>query len=129
MRKSIVFLCCGLLMVLVAARPIHAEATKYVEITKPFANIYRFLDPKSELIKLAKRGEFYELVYEGTSWYQIKIKESVGWLEHTNGVVTEAPKFLFFSVSFWIFMLFVILVVGALGGISYLIYRQKSAES
>lgn len=129
MRKSIVFLGCGLLMLLATARPVHAEATKYVEITKPFANIYRYLDPKSETLKLAKRGEFYELVYEGTAWYQVKIKESVGWLEHTSGTVTEAPKFLFFSVSFWTFTLFVILILGALVGISYLIYRQKGAAS
>jgi len=119
---------CCILVCLVAAQAVRAEPTKYVEVTTPFAKIYRYLDPKSEVLKLAKKGEFYELVYPGTAWYQIKVKDNVGWLERTAGAETDAPKFLFFSVSFWTLSLFIILLFGTLGGVSYIIYRQKTAE-
>jgi hypothetical protein len=130
MRKSVLFLigCCTLIC-LIAAKGVQAEATKYVEVTSSFAKVYRYLDPKSEVLKLAKKGEFYELVYEGTAWYQIKIKESVGWLEHRAGQVTDAPRFMFFSVSFWTLAMFIILLLGTLGGVAYMIYRQKNAET
>jgi hypothetical protein len=125
MRKSLLFVGCCALICLFAAKAVFAEATKYVEVTTPFAKVYRYLDPKSEVLKLVKKGESYELVYEGTAWFQIKIKESVGWLDHREGKVIDAPRLL---VSFWGLILFIILLLGTLGGVSYLIYRQKTAD-
>ena len=77
------FLFCAVtaLFVMACYAPSHAEASKYVEIKSPFANIYEYLDPKSTIIQQAKKGDHYELVYEGTSWYQVKTREKVGWLE------------------------------------------------
>ena len=41
---------------------INAKENNYVEIKKPFANIYEYLDPKSNILKQAKKGDFFELV-------------------------------------------------------------------
>jgi hypothetical protein len=128
MRKPLCLVGLCAIAVMLMVRSAGAEPTKFVQITEPFAKVYRYLDPKSEVIKLARKGESFELVYEGTSWYQIKIKDSVGWLEHRYGVITDAPHFLAFSVSFWTLALFVVLLLGTLGGVSYMIYRRKAEE-
>ena len=127
MKRCVLLAVCGL-MCLAAVRQVHAAQSAYVEIKKPFANIYEFLDPKSNIIRQAKKGEFFELVYEGTSWYQVKIKEKVGWLEKRAGDVVDAPKFLFYSIPFGTFALFIILLIATLTTVSFMIYRQKTAE-
>ena len=48
--------------------------TRYVEIKKPFASVYEYLDPKSQILVQATKKDHFELVYEGTSWYQVKVK-------------------------------------------------------
>jgi len=104
--------------------PGQAGTSKYVEIKSAFANIYEYLDPKSTVIQQAKKGDHYELVYEGTSWYQVKTREKVGWLEKRAGDVVDRADFLSpFGIA-----LFFILLAGTLGGVTYYIYKQKAAE-
>ena len=50
--------------------------TRYVEIKKPFASVYEYLDPKSQILVQATKKDHFELVYEGTSWYQVKVKNN-----------------------------------------------------
>jgi hypothetical protein len=102
----------------------HAASAKYVEIKNSFVNIYEFLDPKSNVIKQAKKGDHYELVYEGKAWYQIKIKDKVGWLEKTAGIVVNNPQYLPIGT----FLVFVVLLLGTLVGVSLYIYKQKAVE-
>jgi hypothetical protein len=99
-------------------------AARYVEIKNPFVNVYEFLDPKSNVIIVAKKGDHFELVYEGKSWYQIKIKDKVGWLEQKAGVVVNNPQYLPLGT----FFVFVILLLGTLVGVSMYIYKQKAVE-
>jgi hypothetical protein len=108
--------------------PVEAAPAQYVEVKKPFANIYKFLDPKSTIIKQAKKGDHFELVYEGTSWYQVKFREEVGWLEKRAGSVVNNPGYLFSSVSAIGFIIFLVLLAGTFGGVSFYIYKQKTAE-
>lgn len=105
-----------------------AKTDAYVKVKKPLANVYEFLDPKSTIVKQAKKGDYFPLVYEGTSWYQVKIKEKVGWLEKRAGDVVDSPKFLFYSIPFGTFTVFIILLIATLTGVSFVIYRQKNAE-
>ena len=97
---------------------------QFVEVSKPFANVYEFLDPKSTILTQAKKGDHYELVYAGTSWYQIKVKEKVGWLERRAGEIVNSPS----GIPVGPLVAFVIVLVGTLGGVFLFIQRQKAAE-
>jgi hypothetical protein len=99
-------------------------AAKYVEVTGPFVNVYEYLDPKSTVLKQAKKGDHYELVYEGKAWYQIKIKDRVGWLEKKAGIIVDNPQYLPVGT----FLAFIILLLGTLAGVSVYIYKQKAVE-
>lgn len=128
MKNCLLIAACALVSLCIVARPAMAASNGFVEVKKPFVNIYEYLDPKSNIIKTANKGDLYELVYAGTSWYQVKVKDKVGWLERRSGDIVDAPKFLFYSIPFGTFALFVVLLIVTLAGVSFLIYRQKSAE-
>jgi hypothetical protein len=123
MKQSIVSLLCFFFL-LVSFSPSRAAAPKYVEIKNPFVNVYEFLDPKSNVITQAKRGDHFELVYEGKAWFQIKIKDKVGWLDKQAGVVVNNPQYLPLGT----FLVFVVLLLGTLVGVSMYIYKQKAVE-
>ena len=127
MHRFLLFAGCVFALFLLV-RGADAAETKYVEVEKPFANVYEYLDPRSNIIKQATKGEYFELVYEGTSWYQVKIKDKVGWLEKRAGQIVDSPKFFFYSMSFSTFALFILLLIATLVGVSFIIYRQKAAE-
>lgn len=61
----------------------------YLHVTEPFANVYERLDPKSPLIRQAKKGEFLELVYNGESWHKVKIDGKIGWVEKKAGDIVN----------------------------------------
>jgi hypothetical protein len=125
MKQSIVFsvgVCAFLFFVL--AQPLHAGSGRYVKVENPLANIYEFLDPKSNIIRVAKKGDAFEMIFEGTSWYQIKVQDKVGWLEKKEGKVCDNPTTS--NAGTWIAI--TILLLGTLGGVYYYIYKQKLAE-
>ena len=126
--KKLVLVGIGLLFLAGVATQPSAKPSAYVEVKRPFANVYEFLDPKSTILRQARKGEFFPLVYEGTSWYQVKVKEQVGWLEKRAGDIVDSPRFLFYSIPFATFSLFIILLIATLTGVSFFIYRQKNAE-
>ncbi len=105
----------------------YAES-RYVEIKKSFAPVYEFLDPKSKIVIQAKKGEYYELIYEGTSWYQIKAKGKIGWLERGAGNVVKGQGITIFSIPVGTFLFFLLLLIATVAGASFLIYKQKTAE-
>ncbi|HEX2955805.1 MAG TPA: hypothetical protein VHO70_03175 [Chitinispirillaceae bacterium] len=92
-----------------------AEGNKWVEIKVGFANIYKQLDPESDIIKQAKKGDHLELVYDGTSWYQVKVGNATGWVERRSGDIvnrnTQSP------VAAIIIIL--LIIGGTTGGIVY----------
>jgi hypothetical protein len=106
-----------------------AQESKTVEIRKPIVNIYEYLDPKSDIIKQAKQGEFYELVVAGTSWCQVKVKDRVGWVELRACRITNAPPKSFLGIPVGIFALFLVLLVLTLLGVALVVYKQMSSES
>jgi hypothetical protein len=111
-----------------AFSPASAVENRYVKIKKSFANVYEYLDPKSKIIKQAKRGDYFELIYEGTSWYQVKISDQVGWLERRSGNIVENPGITVLSIPVGTFIFFIMLLIGTFIGTSLFIYRQKAAE-
>lgn len=125
--NSIKLFCLLIIASIFVILPRQTNATnngKYVEIKIPFANVYEYLDPKSTVLKQAKKGDHLELVYEGTSWYQVKVREKVGWLEKKSGEVVASPNYNLTSTMIFI----LILLAGTVGIVWYYISRQKVAE-
>jgi hypothetical protein len=125
MKQGFVFsvgVCAFLLLTF--AQPLHASSGRFVKVNISLANVYEFLDPKSNIIRVAKEGDRFEMVFEGTSWYQIKVKDKVGWLEKKAGSVVSGTSSS--NAGTWIAV--AILFLGTLGGVYYYIYKQKLAE-
>jgi hypothetical protein len=120
MKSMVTFSVVCLLVVAVFS----ARASQYVEIKAPLANIYEYLDPKSNIIIQAKKGEHYELVYPGTSWYQVKVKDKVGWLERKAGETVSSVS----TIPIGSLVLFLVLLIGTFGVVFVFIQKQRTAE-
>ena len=107
---------------------VNANSPQYVEIKRPFASIYEYLDPTSNIVIQAQMNDHFELVYEGTSWYQVKVNDKVGWVEKSAGKVVDSPGATFFSVPLSTLFFFILLLVATIFGASFLIYKQKTVE-
>ncbi len=131
--KRLVVLLSGLCLcvAVIAVRPALAQKQerKSVQIEKQFANIYEYLDPKSTIIKQARKGEAYELVYAGTSWYQVRVRERVGWLERRAGEIVDTPPMKILGVPVAVFSVIATLLVLTLAGVVVLVVRQMNAET
>ena len=65
------------------------DEIRYVEIKKPFLNIYVKLDPKSDIIRQTKKGEYLELLSKGDSWYKVRVDGKDGFLESKAGRIVN----------------------------------------
>ena len=117
-----------LLILCVSVIAVQASATRYVKVRIPFANIYEYLDPQSTILQQASQNKYFELVYEGTSWYQIKVDDKVGWLEKSAGTIIDSPGITVFSIPLGTLIFFLLLLATTIIGASLLIYKQKTAE-
>ncbi len=125
MKRSFVFFACVCAFIVMSfVNPTHAGDTKFVKIENPLVNIYEFLDPKSNIIRVAKKGDHFPLVFEGTLWYQIKVQDKVGWLDRQAGIVVNDPT----TSEAGTFIIVTILLLGTIGGAFYYIYKQKESE-
>ncbi len=113
----------GLLLVL-SVSLFAKEKTRYVKITKPYTNIYKQLDPESEVIQRAQKEDIFELIYKGKRWYKVRVDNSTGWIEIPNGIVVEKDSPPILSL-----ILFFILLIGTIASASYLIYKQNSTSN
>jgi SH3-like domain-containing protein len=99
-------------------------AAQYVQISDPFVNVYEQLNPKSNVLKMVKKGDRLELDFAGDKWYKVKIGDQIGWVERTAGHVVEGTN-VFSTV------LSIVLIVALLAGTIYVVARyinkQKTA--
>lgn len=126
--KFSTFLMGSLLFFCFISKSTFAESSQYVEIKKPFASVYEYLDPKSKILTQGSKGDHFELIYEGTSWYQVRVKDKVGWVEKNAGIVVNKPAITIFSIPVGTFFFSLLLFVATVSGVTILIYRQKTAE-
>ena len=100
------------------------EKTKYFEVKTPIANVYKALDPMSEIIKQVMVGERLEIIGEGTSWHNVLVDSKSGWIENQAGKIVHSKK------SFPIFsFLFFLLLLGGTGAFVYMkITNVKTTE-
>ena len=64
----------------------------YVEVRQAFPNVYRKLDPVSNIIGQPKKGDYLELISEGNLWYKVRMRDmdgnmQEGYLERRAGRV------------------------------------------
>lgn len=116
------------LFIVVFATSSFGKTSGYVEITKPFVSVYKYLDPKSEIIIQASKNDHFELIYEGISWYQIKVNDNVGWVEKSAGEIVTTAGATILSIPVGTFCFFLFLLIATITGTCLLIYRQKTAE-
>jgi hypothetical protein len=98
-------------------------AQQFVEISEPFVNVYEFLDPKSTVLSMVKKNDRLELIYAGTTWYQVKIGAKQGWVERKAGHVVDGPSLLSPIISI---IMIVLVLAGTIYGVSYYLKKQKS---
>lgn len=92
-----------------------AETGKWVEINAAFVNVYKRLDPKSDVIKQVKKGDRLELVNYGTSWYMIKLGNDSGWVERRYGEIVNSST----QSPVAAIVLILLIIGGTTGGIVY----------
>ncbi len=117
--KLFIFLSGPVFFLCVLAMASFAE-NRYVEIKKPFTSVYEFLDPKSQILVQATKNDVFELVYEGTSWYQVKVKDKVGWVEKSAGMIVSNPGITVFSIPLGTLLFFFLLLIATITGASFL---------
>ncbi len=115
---------CALLAVMASAIVTSVSAAQFVRVEEAFAPVYKFLDPQSEIITQAKKGDHFELVYAGTSWYQVKVNNQVGWLERRAGEVVDTPR----SAPLGAFAVFLVIILGTFIALFAFIQKQRTAE-
>lgn len=78
----------------------------YFEVKSPIANVYKELDPKSEIIKQVMVGERLQLVAQGTSWHNVKVDSKEGWIENQAGKIVKGEKpFPIFNILFLLLLI------------------------
>jgi hypothetical protein len=104
--------------------PFKAMAVQYVQITEPFVNVYERLDPKSNVLETASKGKRFDLIYAGPLWYQVKVRDQIGWVERSAGRVIEGTDV--FSTVLSIVLICAVLV-GTIYTVALYIKKQKTA--
>ena len=99
-------------------------AQQYIEITEPFVNVYEFLDPKSAVLSMVKKNDRLELIYAGTTWYQVKVGAKQGWVERKAGHVVDGPSFLSPIISIIVGLL---IIAGIMVGAIFYMKKPKKA--
>lgn len=99
-----------------------ARAASYLQVEEPLAKVYKELDPKSPIIKQVKKGEYLELIYDGTSWNKVKVDGQEGWIERRAGKIVDKKGGVPVSS-----IVLLILVIGAtIGGALYYIAKNRT---
>jgi hypothetical protein len=124
MRSVIAAVSAAVLAMILFSPSAASAASPYVRITDPFTNVYERLDPKSTVIKLAKKGDRFDLIYAGPLWYQIKVQDQIGWVERKAGRVVEGTSLFTTIISI---MLIFVLIAGTFYAVVSYIKKQKTA--
>jgi len=102
------------------------DEIRYVEVKKPFQNVYTRIDPKSDIIRQVKKGEYLELLRKGESgsWFEVKVDGKVGYLEAKAGKVVNRKGAPVITL-----LLYIVLLLGCAGGVVLYIKKQQIAPS
>ena len=111
----------ALFTVLCVSSQVHA-ANGYLLVEEPLAKVYKELDPKSPIIKQVKKGEYLELIYDGTSWNKVKVDGQEGWIERRAGKIVDKKG----GVPVGSVILLLLVAGGTLGAAFYYINKTRT---
>jgi len=100
----------------------HVEAEGFVLVEEQLAKVYKDLDPKSPLIKQVKKGEYLELIYDGTSWNKVKVDGQEGWIERRAGKIVDKQG----GVPVFSILFFIIVAAATFGAVFYYIQKNRT---
>lgn len=95
---------------------------KWVQVKAAFPNVYKELDPKSEIVQKVKKGDFLELLSEGDVWLKVKVDGQTGYLEKKAGKVVDKK-----GVSIFTLVLQILVLLGCAAGVFFYFKKQKAA--
>jgi hypothetical protein len=98
------------------------QAGSFLLVEEPLAKVYKELDPKSPIIKQVKKGEYLEIIYDGTSWHKVKVDGQEGWIERRAGKIVDKQG----GVPVGSILFLVLLAVGTLGVVFYFISKNRT---
>lgn len=110
----------ALLTVLCVTSQIQAEG--FVLVEEQLAKVYKDLDPKSPLIKQVKKGEYLELIYDGTSWNKVKVDGQEGWIERRAGKIVDKQG----GVPVFSILFFILVAAATFGAVFYYIQKNRT---
>lgn len=123
--RSLTVTGCAALLAMLLLSPFSASASaQYVLITNPFVNVYERLDPKSNVLVMAKKGDRFDLLYAGPLWYQVNVKNQIGWIERKAGRIVEGKNILSLIISIAVVLA---LMAGTVYIVASYIKKQKTA--
>lgn len=96
--------------------------TKWVQVKDAFPNVYKELDPTSEIVQKAKKGDFLELLSEGELWLKVKIDGKTGYMEKRAGKVVDKK-----GMSVFTLVLQILVLLGCAAGVFFYFKKQKAA--
>jgi hypothetical protein len=124
MMRSITLSISAATLAVLLLSPCKAAATQYVKISEPFVNVYEQLDPKSNVLKMVKKGDRLELDFAGDKWYKVRVGDQIGWVERKAGHVVEGTDVFSIVLSA---VLVCMLVAGTIFVVASFIKKQKTA--
>jgi len=95
-----------------------SEEVRYVRARRELQNVYERLDPRSDIIRQTRRGEYFELISAGESWFRIRIDGREGFLEAKNGKIVASQRAAYLTN-----LLVLIVLLGS--GVGIFIYVKK----
>ena len=115
-------LSCMMALFVVLCVSSQARAASYLLVEEPLAKVYKELDPKSPIIRQVKKGEYLELIYDGTSWNKVKIDGQEGWIERRAGKIVDKKG----GVPVTSVVLLLIVIGITIGGAFYYIAKNRT---
>jgi hypothetical protein len=102
------------------------DVIRYVEVKKAFQNVYTKLDPKTDIIRQTKRGEYLEPVQEGLSggWYKVKVDGKEGYLEAKAGRIVNRKGAQLITL-----LLYIALLAGCAAGVVLYVRKQQTPRA
>jgi len=96
---------------------------QYVMVTR-LSKVYTNLDPKSDIIRLVKKGEYLERLSKGDLWFKVKVDGRIGYLETKDGKMVSGKGAPVITL-----LLYIVLLLGCAGGVMLYIKKQQIAPS
>ncbi|MGM0443016.1 MAG: hypothetical protein ACQEQV_02395 [Fibrobacterota bacterium] len=113
---------------IVAAKP--ADSQEVAFMTRS-GNIYKELNPESEVLRIAPKHSHYVILESSNEWVRVKTDEGPGWISRINCRVDKRANLNLNHRNDFRFLIFLgaILIAVIVGLIIFFNYRNRDLES